>query len=173
MPLARSKWRNPPIIQYATPVEKLLFWLRLAAYFRSDFSRNAYIQFLIVLRGAKREFLKNQILILQRHSRRHLFFLGGCQETFLPHDIHHSSFTGYSLHTAVYCSGTAGNKVHLVHFQRLPYSVYSSTAVRTACGIVARTATQPTRSTLRTLGVKVLPLLLTAGLAPPASVPTS
>ena len=112
--------------------------------------------------------LKNQILILQRHSRRHMFFLGGCQGTFLPHGIHHSSFTRYSLHTTVCCSGTAGNKVHLVHFQLLPYYVYSScTAVRTACGIVARTATQPTRSTLRTLGVKVLPLLLTAGLSPP------
>ena len=129
-------------------------------------------------RGAKRELLKNQFIILQRHSRRHLFFLGGCQEQFLPHDIHHSSFTGYSLHTTVQvcCSGTAGSKVHLVHFlQRLPYSVYiySSTAVRTACGIVARTATQPAWSTLRTLGVKVLPLLLTVGLSPPASVTTS
>ena len=119
-------------------------------------------------RGAKREFLKNQVLTLQRHSRRRLFFLGGCQETFLPHDIHHSSFIGYKLHTTVCCSGTAGNKVRLVHFQRFPYSVYSSTAVRNACGIVARTATQPTRSTLRTLGVEVLPLLLTAGLSPPA-----
>ena len=28
-------------IKYATHVKKLLFWLRLAAYFRSDFSRNA------------------------------------------------------------------------------------------------------------------------------------
>ena len=68
---------------------------------------------------------------------------------------------------------TAGNKVHLVHFRRLPYSVYSSTAVQTACGIVARTATQPTRSTLRKLGIKDLPLLLTAGLSRPASVTTS
>ena len=29
------------LIQYATHVKKLLFWLRLAAYLRSDFSRNA------------------------------------------------------------------------------------------------------------------------------------
>ena len=47
--------------------------------------------------------------------------------------------------------------------------IYSSTAVRTACGIVVRTATQPARSTLRTLGVQVLPLLLTVGFFPPVS----
>ena len=68
--------------------------------------------------GAKREFFKNQFLILQRHSRRHLFFLGGCQEQFLPHDIHHSSFTGYSLHTTVCCSMTLAFslKVYLLRF---------------------------------------------------------
>ena len=32
---------NVDYIQYATHVKKPLFWLRLAAYFRSDFSRNA------------------------------------------------------------------------------------------------------------------------------------
>ena len=164
------------IVQYATPVKKSLFWLKARGLFSLGFQQKSLnpIYYCNVRRGAKRESLKNQILILQRHSRRHLFFLGGCQDTFLPYDIHYSSFIGYSMHTTVCRSGTAGNKVHLVHFQRLPFSVYSSsTAVRTTCGIVARTATQPTRSTLRTLGVKVLPLLLTAVLIPPVSVTTS
>ena len=35
---------------------------------------------------------------------------------------HHSQDFHCILPT-VFCSGTAGNKVHLVHFQRLPYSV--------------------------------------------------
>ena len=49
-------------IQYATDDRNLRFWLRLASYFLSDFSRNAYIHILVWRKGAKRHILKKHLL---------------------------------------------------------------------------------------------------------------
>ena len=49
---------------YATDDKNLLFWLRLASYFLSDFSINAYIHILISRKGAKRQFLKIKCLLV-------------------------------------------------------------------------------------------------------------
>lgn len=73
--------------QYASAFKKLLFWLRLAPYFLSNFSTNAQVQFLIGRRGAKRQILEFQIrvrLILERRSMR-LFFLERLPKAFTSH----------------------------------------------------------------------------------------